>query len=88
MVAQMLKKFPTFIEPEGSFSCSQVLNSGPNREPDESNPFHHTVFRYGFNTKHETITTYNDCCLLRCDAVWFGRYLPTFRRNVFLSLLR
>jgi hypothetical protein len=35
-----------FMEPEGSLSCSQEPSSGPYTEPDQSNPYHHILFKY------------------------------------------
>jgi hypothetical protein len=33
-----------FMEPEGSLSCSEEPATGPNPEPDESNPHPETLF--------------------------------------------
>jgi hypothetical protein len=32
--------FQPFVEPEGSFLCSQEPSTGPYPEPDKSNPYH------------------------------------------------
>jgi hypothetical protein len=36
VIAQMINKFPAFLKPEGSLSCSQQLTVGLWREPDDS----------------------------------------------------
>jgi hypothetical protein len=36
-VAELVKKFFPFVEPEGSVSCSQEFATGPCPEPVESN---------------------------------------------------
>jgi hypothetical protein len=40
---QLLKNFPAFVEPEGTFKCSQEPSTEPYPEPDQSNPYHHTL---------------------------------------------
>jgi hypothetical protein len=40
LVAQLLKNFPNFKEPEGSLPYSQEPSSGPSPKPDQSSPYH------------------------------------------------
>jgi len=35
VVTQLVKKFPTFMQPEGSLECSQEPAPAPYPEPDE-----------------------------------------------------
>jgi len=42
-VTQLVKKFPAFMEHEGSLPCSQKSASGPYTEPDVSNPYSHIL---------------------------------------------
>jgi hypothetical protein len=42
-LAQSLKKFPAFMKPEGSLSCSQERKIGPYPEPDDSSPYTHPI---------------------------------------------
>jgi hypothetical protein len=39
-VAQLLKKLPTFMEPEDSLQCSQEPSTSPYAEPDKSRPYY------------------------------------------------
>jgi len=43
-VAQLVKKFPNFMESEGSGLCSQKSAVGRSPEPPESSPHLHTLF--------------------------------------------
>jgi len=43
-VTQLVKKFPTFMDPEGSLPCSQEYATGPYLEPDASSPHLPTAF--------------------------------------------
>jgi len=44
IIIQLVKKFPHFIETEGSLPYSQELATGPYPEPDESSPHLPTLF--------------------------------------------
>jgi hypothetical protein len=41
VVSQVVKKFPTFYEPQRTLLCSQELSTDPCPEPYESNPQSH-----------------------------------------------
>jgi hypothetical protein len=43
-VAQLVEKFPAFMEPESSLPCSQQPATDPYPEPDESSPQFSTLF--------------------------------------------
>lgn len=42
-IAQPVKNYPCFTEPEVSLPSSQQLATGPSPEPDESSPLPHTT---------------------------------------------
>jgi hypothetical protein len=44
IVIQMVKKFRTFMEPEGLPPYSQKFTIGPDLKPLESSQHHHTLF--------------------------------------------
>jgi hypothetical protein len=43
IVAQLVKKFPVFMYPDGSLSCSLEPDTESYPKPDESNPYPQTL---------------------------------------------
>jgi hypothetical protein len=43
IVAHLVKKFSTLVEPEGSISCAQQPATGPCADPAESSPHPHSI---------------------------------------------
>lgn len=44
IIIQLVKKFPTFTDPEFSLPCAQKLSTGSHSVTDEANQYFHTLF--------------------------------------------
>jgi hypothetical protein len=51
IIAQTVKKFTTFMEPEGSLPCSQQPTNEPYPEPDASSPHFYLLHGAGYSLK-------------------------------------